>query len=271
VLIPANGVKIVPLGVGYLRAHAPTLRCFHDVLTYFSPEIKSTSLSTRSFLECDGNRREHTGTSLHIFEDKQRFSLVVHHRVIVPGCISCGKLFSFPLVPSLVSVDDPMSAPHHCVGHYSKIDASFDGDVKREVDHRVFKLQQQMYATLDKELERMPEVFSHLPYHEFFQEKTDVNSTKADAERLLWHQRLGHPSDYYLYHACIQACGWRTSVCSHGSYIRCLSNVYPSGAEEGAGWTELDNEGYATFPVAVSGFLIFWYSVEEKNIVGFWE
>jgi hypothetical protein len=28
-----------------------------------------------------------------------------------------------------------------------------------------------------------------------------INSIRATTERMLWHQRLGHPSDYYLYHA----------------------------------------------------------------------
>jgi hypothetical protein len=115
--------------------------------------------------------------------------------------VSCGNLFSYHLVPPLVSANDPMSAPNSYVAHYSIIDASFDGDVKREVDYRLFRFQQQLYATLDKELEKMPEVYSHLPYQAFFQGKTNVNSIKADAERLLWHQRLGHPNDYFLYDA----------------------------------------------------------------------
>ena len=40
-----------------------------------------------------------------------------------------------------------------------------------------------------------------LPYHEIIQDNTPLASIKTSTERLLWHQRLGHPSDYYLFHA----------------------------------------------------------------------
>ena len=40
-----------------------------------------------------------------------------------------------------------------------------------------------------------------LPFHEHIQNNTPVAAIKAATERLLWHQRLGHLSDYYLYNA----------------------------------------------------------------------
>ena len=41
------------------------------------------------------------------------------------------------------------------------------------------------------------------PYHEVIYKTTDkhINAIKKDTEQLLWHQRLGHPSDQYLYTA----------------------------------------------------------------------
>ena len=40
-----------------------------------------------------------------------------------------------------------------------------------------------------------------LPYVKWIQEATPLKAIRAQTERLLWHQRLGHPSDYYLYTA----------------------------------------------------------------------
>ena len=40
-----------------------------------------------------------------------------------------------------------------------------------------------------------------MPFHEYIQKNTPVSTIQAETERLLWHQRLGHPSDYYLYNA----------------------------------------------------------------------
>ena len=40
-----------------------------------------------------------------------------------------------------------------------------------------------------------------LPYVEWIQRATPLKAICAQTERLLWHQQLGHPSDYYLYTA----------------------------------------------------------------------
>ena len=40
-----------------------------------------------------------------------------------------------------------------------------------------------------------------LPFHEHIQKNTPVDSIKTSTERLLWHQRLCHPSDCYLHNA----------------------------------------------------------------------
>jgi hypothetical protein len=67
VLVPADGVKITPKSVGYLRVPAPTPPGFYDILSYYYPEIKSTLLSYNSFLTCNGKNnttlvRRHTRT-----------------------------------------------------------------------------------------------------------------------------------------------------------------------------------------------------------------
>jgi hypothetical protein len=39
VLVPADGTKITPVGVGFLRIPAPSHRGYYDILAYYSPAI----------------------------------------------------------------------------------------------------------------------------------------------------------------------------------------------------------------------------------------
>jgi hypothetical protein len=50
-------------------------------------------------------------------------------------------------------------------------------------------------------LESLPDDFSALPFQQWSHATVPVHAIKAATERLLWHQRLGHPSDHYLYTA----------------------------------------------------------------------
>jgi len=54
---------------------------------------------------------------------------------------------------------------------------------------------------LREEMTKLPTQFHSLPFHECIQSNTPVSTIKAATERLLWHQRLGHPSNYYLFNA----------------------------------------------------------------------
>jgi len=54
---------------------------------------------------------------------------------------------------------------------------------------------------MPEEMTKLPTQFHLLPFHEYIQSNTPVSTIKAATERLLWYQRLGHPSDCYLFNA----------------------------------------------------------------------
>jgi len=56
-------------------------------------------------------------------------------------------------------------------------------------------------GSLRDEMAQLPMQFHVLPFHEHIHSNTPVLTIKAATERLLWHQRLGHPSDCYLFNA----------------------------------------------------------------------
>jgi hypothetical protein len=52
-----------------------------------------------------------------------------------------------------------------------------------------------------EDLEGIPPEFREFPFQQYIAHAVDVMAIRATAECLLWHQRLGHPSGHYLYHA----------------------------------------------------------------------
>ncbi|KAG7357166.1 reverse transcriptase RNA-dependent DNA polymerase [Nitzschia inconspicua] len=76
-------------------------------------------------------------------------------------------------------------------------DPDFATSCARTTIMNIFAHQESQYT----HLEHMPEDFSMLPFHDYIHANTPVHSIKAATERMLWHQHLGHPSDYYLNNA----------------------------------------------------------------------
>ncbi|KAG7360930.1 hypothetical protein IV203_036029 [Nitzschia inconspicua] len=65
----------------------------------------------------------------------------------------------------------------------------------------IFAHQEPQYARLWSDLEHLPGDFSMLPFHDYIHANTPVHSIKAATERMLWHQRLGHPTLPHLFKA----------------------------------------------------------------------
>jgi len=54
---------------------------------------------------------------------------------------------------------------------------------------------------LREELTKLPVQFHTLLFQEYIQANIPVSTIKAITKGLLWHQCIGHPSDYYLFNA----------------------------------------------------------------------
>ena len=80
-------------------------------------------------------------------------------------------------------------------------DSSFAADCQKATIQNIFAYQEAEYSDLRDALSTTPVMFHALPFHQYIQASTPVCAICAATKRLLWHQRLGHPSDYYLYHA----------------------------------------------------------------------
>jgi hypothetical protein len=169
-LVSADGNRYTPLGYGILRIPAPTHQGYIPILCYHCPEIRSIIVSPRSF-EKQFPTAQLAGTSLHKFPLAGVFSFLVHHKLrksedlTLHGTLHHGLCYTSPiLLPHALPDAEPAPAD--------------------TADIHVNAL-----------LAAIPTAPAS-PIQEF-----RLHKLYSRAERLLWHQRLGHPSDGYLYAA----------------------------------------------------------------------
>jgi hypothetical protein len=81
------------------------------------------------------------------------------------------------------------------------VDGELDAEYIVLESHLKRCIRNDMYRTMVEDLEGMPPEFREFPFQQYIAHAVEVMATRATAERLLWHQRLGHPSDHYLHHA----------------------------------------------------------------------
>ena len=59
-------------------------------------------------------------------------------------------------------------------------------------------LEQQLAYTPDSELKK---ALKHVLFRQHLMDAAPINALHVKTEKMLWHQRLGHPCDEYLYNA----------------------------------------------------------------------
>jgi len=79
-------------------------------------------------------------------------------------------------------------------------DLDFAAACECATNQAIHTYQEEEYALLCKNLTTTPYCYHGLPFHQYIAKYAPLNTIKTDAKHLLWHQCLGHPSDYYLFH-----------------------------------------------------------------------
>ena len=201
-LMPATqGSDAVPHGYGYL--HVPygdnsyiSIKCFYH------PKLRTTVIDERDIVKGFGYKpKEFKSDCIEKFHDHGTFVYKAIHRmrtkknVYLDGILRNGKCYSHPLIPVLNDAN---------INRLASQDISmstFKNDCEQAIICAIHLHQTAEYAKLSDEMKHLPCSFHHLPFHEYIQRNTPIHSLKAATERMLWHQRLGHPSDHYLYNA----------------------------------------------------------------------
>jgi hypothetical protein len=186
-LLPATvGSDTVPHGVGFL--HVPA-RCpssgFLPVRTFYTPALRTTVLDERDFVRSANipiSSLSSTRLTCRHFDNTCTFeALGSDHSasplLAVDGILVDGKAFTLPLLLPSASLSS-----HSTVSSYSGGSPHVASHAERAA------------------LFTVGDTSPSLP-HQSIHELVPVHAIHQDTERLLWHHRLGHPSDHYLFNA----------------------------------------------------------------------
>ena len=212
----ALGKCVFPTGHGYLRCR--TSNGHTDVHTYFSPELTGTLISPTSILKsCRGSSQFFSGQTIHRwFSDEDRdlltgnMSVVCHHKltksknIVMHGRLIAGQLYTHPLILPDVQETNLIATAKNCLNLARKCDTSFAdvcaNAVKTEIN--LFKLRK--HKQLNDCIRHAPSSFKGFNLRgldTMIDKAIPVNAIRTRTEKLLWHHRLGHPCDEYLYNA----------------------------------------------------------------------
>jgi len=120
--------------------------------------------------------------------------------VIVHGILIGDKCYTGALIPPDLSPSDPKATPGTSSVLAMGSDPEFAEQCRKATILAIHGYHEAVESQLREEMTKLLR-FHTLPFHEYMQANAPVLTIKAATERLLWHQRLGHPSDYYLFNA----------------------------------------------------------------------
>ena len=201
-----NGAEpITPEGLGSIRVPVNYIGGYIDVQTYYSPKISSTLLSDNCIRKgaIPSNKLdEYSGQTLHkLFQNKEgslgKMLIVNHHKrnkaknVTIHGVVRQGQYYTQHLIP-----------PHHTIKKSFKKSESTRKLLQTKLDQAVEEYVQQKLFELDIEIiaSGINEEYRE-PLEELIKNTVPVRAIRTRTEKMLWHQRLGHPNDDYLHDA----------------------------------------------------------------------
>jgi len=121
--------------------------------------------------------------------------------VIIHGILIDDKCYTGALIPPDLDLSDPKATPATSSVLAIESNPEFSEQCRKATILAIHGYHKVVKTKLREEMTKLPTQFHLLPFHEYIQSNTPVSTIKAATERLLWQQRLGHPSDYYLFNA----------------------------------------------------------------------
>jgi len=197
-----------PKGHGYLHIPAHNERGFLAVRTFYTPLLRITVVDERDLFKAAGHKaKDMMSEKITKHYDTGTFTYHARHKlkstkdVIMHGVLLNGKCYTNALIPPDASPDSDKATVHNSSVLAMQADPAFAKECKKATLYAMCGYQEAESRKLQKEMSKLPTSFHSLPFHEYIQQNTPVSTIKTSTKRLLWHQRLCHPSDYYLYNA----------------------------------------------------------------------
>ena len=208
--------SVIPEGHGYLRCRSADGQGHRDVHVYYHPNINGTLLSPTSLIEsARESNRNFTGQTIHRWFSKSSLltgsmSIICHHRrskarnIVIHGRLLGGQLYTHPLILPDVDADSPRATFRNSFNLARTKDTSFVDVCKHAVNAEIAIIKAAKHRELNDALRAMPDKFQGINLWGLklvIDKSIPVYAIRSRTEKLLWHQRLGHPCDEYLYNA----------------------------------------------------------------------
>jgi len=210
-LMPATSTvnsDAVPKGVGYLHVPAKNAQGCLSVQTFCTPCLQTTAIDERDLVKAAEMPVKHIeSNSIAKCKDAGAFTCHAKHRmnsskdVVVHGILVDDKCYTGALIPPDSDPSDPKATPATSSILALESDPEFAEQCRKTAVLVIHGHHEAVETQLCEEMTKLSTQFHLLPFHEHIQSNTPVSTIKAATERLLWHQRLGHPSDCCLFNA----------------------------------------------------------------------
>ena len=208
-LLPATvGSDAVPKGMGYLHVPAKNPQGFLSVQTFCTPCLRTTAIDERDLVKASDVRvKDIESDSIAKHKDAGTFTYHAKHSVnsskdvVIHGVLVDDKCYTGALIPPDLDPSDPKATPAASSVLVIDSDPEFAKQCRKATVLAIHGHQEAVEARLREEMTKLPTQFHSLPFHGHIQSNTPVSTIKAATERLLWHQRLSHPSDCCLFNA----------------------------------------------------------------------
>jgi len=175
---------------------------------FYTPCLRTAVIDERDLVEAAKTRvKDMRSDSIAEHKDTGTFTYHAKHHmnsskdVIIHGILIDDKCYTGVLIPPDLSPSDPSATPSTSSVLVMENNPNFAEQCRKATILAIHGDHEAVETQLHEELAKVPVQFHKLPFHEHIQSNTPVSTIKAATERLLWHQRLGHPSDYYLFNA----------------------------------------------------------------------
>ena len=132
-------------------------------------------------------------------------TLTCHHRlctsqkIVVEGVIIAGNKYTHPLIAPRLYLNHPGSNSYNSSEYAIKHDPDFVYAVNVAAIETTVAYQEHQLDLLDKSILPDSSSLMEYPFQKLIMQSIPIRKIKADTLRILWHQRLGHPYDEYLY------------------------------------------------------------------------
>ena len=201
----SSNEQIIPEGSGYLRIPSNFIGGYVEVYTYYSPMISSTLVSENGLMIGSSTRSEldsYSGQSLHkIFSNTKRRTgrmvLINHHKrnkarnITIHGVVLGGQYYTQPIIPPDETISKEINSNEQDI---MVLQNMIDRATEEYVEEQLRTIEAAIRENSD--LKEFRE-----PVETIIRATVPINIIRNRTEKLLWHQRLGHPCDEYLYNA----------------------------------------------------------------------